>query len=46
MEQTTTVEMSLDDEDDALPKTINYKVIDGNRETGETATTNRSSWTD
>lgn len=42
--KTKTVELSLDEEDDAKTKAIKYKLIDGSGETGEAATTGLIFW--
>ena len=42
--KTKTVELSLDEEDDAKTKAIKYKLIDGHGETGEAATAEGISW--
>ncbi|MDE8682537.1 hypothetical protein PZH33_21475, partial [Blautia schinkii] len=41
---TKTVELSLDEEDDAKTKAIKYKLIDGSGETGEAATAGLFFW--
>lgn len=42
--KTKTVELSLDEEDDAKTKAIKYKLIDGSGETGEAATAGLIFW--
>ena len=42
--KTKTVELSLDEEDDAKTKAIKYKLIDGHGENGEAATAEGISW--
>ena len=42
--KTKTVELSLDEEDDAKTKAIKYKLIDGSGETGEAATAEGIAW--
>lgn len=42
--KTKTVELSLDEEDDAKTKAIKYKLIDGSGENGEAATAEGISW--
>ena len=42
--KTKTVELSLDEEDDAKTKAIKYKLIDGSGETGEAATAGLFFW--
>lgn len=42
--KTKTVELSLDEEDDAKTKAIKYKLIDGSGETGEVATAGLIFW--